>query len=77
MVEGMTFDNIHIDHIKPIAAFNLENEEEFLDCCHYTNFQPLFAKDNMEKHNKWNEEAEAFWNENIKGKEYFQLFIPA
>ena len=77
MTEGMTWDNIHLDHIKPVSVFNLENHDEFLDCCHYSNFQPLFAKDNMEKSSKWNEDAEAFWLENIKGKEYLQLFIPA
>jgi hypothetical protein len=77
MTEGMAWDNIHLDHIKPVDAFDLENHDEFLDCCHYSNFQPLFAKDNMEKSSKWNEDAEAFWLENIKGKEYLQLFIPA
>ena len=48
----MTWDNIHIDHIKPISVFNLDDEEEFLDCCHYTNLQPLLAVDNLEKFNK-------------------------
>ena len=47
-----------------------------LDCCHYTNFQPLFAKDNKEKGNTWNEIDEIFWNENIKGKECIPLYIP-
>ena len=41
MVEGMTFDNIHYDHIKPVSAFDLHDEDELLNCCHYTNFQPL------------------------------------
>ena len=37
----MTFDNIHIDHIKPVSKFDLDHEEEFIDCCNYTNLQPL------------------------------------
>jgi len=74
--EGMTFENIHLDHIKPVSKFDLCNIDELLDCCNYTNFQPLFAKDNIEKNNKWNETDELFWNENIKGKEYLQLYIP-
>ena len=76
MTEEMTFDNIHYDHIKPVSVFNLEDENELLDCCHYTNFQPLLAKDNLSKNCKWNEEDEAFWNENIKGKEYLPLYFP-
>ena len=76
MTEEMTFENIHYDHIKPISVFDLENEDELLDCCHYTNFQPLLAKDNLCKGCKWNDEDEVFWNENIKGKEYLPLYFP-
>jgi len=71
----MTFDNIHLDHIKPVSRFNLDDENEFLDCCHYTNFQPLLAKDNLEKHNKWSDDNNKFWIENIKGKEYYEIYI--
>lgn len=76
MLDGMTFNNIHIDHIKPVSRFNLQNEDEFLDCCHYTNLQPLLAEDNLIKHNKWNDTNEEFWRTNIKGKEYFQIYNP-
>jgi hypothetical protein len=76
MIDGMTFQNIHIDHIKPVSRFNLQNEDEFLDCCHYTNLQPLLAEDNLIKSNKWNDTNEAFWNENIKGKEYIPIYNP-
>ena len=69
MTEEMTFENIEYDHIKPISVFDLENEEEFMICCHYTNIQPLLATDNHKKSNKWSVEDEVFWNENIKGKE--------
>ena len=65
MVEGMTIDNIHYDHIKPVSRFNLDDEDELLKCCHFTNLQPLFKTDNLEKNNKWTEADEIFWNENI------------
>jgi hypothetical protein len=43
----MDFTNIHIDHIKPVSRFNFTDEgEELLDCCNYTNLQPLLAIDN-------------------------------
>ena len=76
MIEGMTFNNIHIDHIKPVSRFNLQNEDDFLDCCHYTNLQPLLAEDNLIKNNKWNDAKEQFWIANIKGKEYLQIYNP-
>ena len=72
----MTFQNIHIDHIKPVSKFNLDNEEEFLDCCHYTNLQPLLIKDNLEKSNKWDDTNEIYWNTNIKGNNnYIEIYF--
>ena len=73
MVDGMTFENIHYDHIKPVSRFNLDNEEELLQCCHFTNLQPLLAVDNLTKLNKWTAENEAYWNENIIYKPEFQV----
>jgi len=73
--ELMTYDNIHIDHIKPVSKFNLDNEDEFLDCCNYTNLQPLLSKDNLEKSNKWDESNETFWKNNIINKEYYEIYI--
>ena len=52
----------------------LDNEEEFMKCCHYSNLQPLFIIDNLEKHNKWTEEDELFWNENIIYKDYNEIY---
>lgn len=45
----------HIDHIRPLASFDLENRDELLIACHYTNLQPLLAKDNISKGAKWQE----------------------
>ena len=72
----MTLNNISIDHIKPISKFNLNDENDFLDCCNYTNIQPLLTITNKEKYNKWTEENNKYWNENIKNKEYYEIYIP-
>ena len=53
---GMTWDNYgtewHIDHIRPLANYDLTDRQIFLQLAHYTNLQPLWAADNMKKSNK-------------------------
>ena len=60
--DGMTWKafmsgKIHIDHIKPIAAHDLTNQEEFLSCWALSNLQPLWARDNLVKSATWAEAA--------------------
>jgi hypothetical protein len=55
---GMNWNNYshngwHIDHIKPLSLFDLTDRKQFLQACHYTNLQPLWAKENFSKHNKY------------------------
>jgi len=52
--EGMSWgnhavDGWHIDHIIPCKSFNLTDPEQQKLCFHYTNLQPLWAKDNLDK----------------------------
>lgn len=39
----------HIDHIKPLAKFNLQDLGQLKQAVHYTNLQPLWAFDNLSK----------------------------
>lgn len=54
--EGMTLDNYgkvwHIDHIVPLSSFKKLDDIDIRTCCHYTNLQPLFSKENISKSNK-------------------------
>lgn len=54
-LDGMSWENYgmygwHIDHKIPLCS--AENETELLKLFHYTNLQPLWAKDNLQKNNK-------------------------
>lgn len=49
---GMSWDNYglygwHIDHKVPLSS--AKTEEELLKLCHFSNLQPLWAKDNLKK----------------------------
>jgi hypothetical protein len=51
--DNMSWDNYgkwHIDHIIPLSS--AKTEQDILKLCHYTNLQPLWAKDNIIKSNK-------------------------
>lgn len=50
--ENWALDGWHIDHIKPLAFFDLTDREQFLKACHYTNLQPLWAEENLKKSSK-------------------------
>jgi len=52
-IEGMTWNNHgewEIDHIKPMASAN--TEEELRKLCHFTNLQPLWKSENRQKSDK-------------------------
>jgi len=39
----------HVDHIVPCASFDFNDPKQQQKCFHYTNLQPLWAKDNISK----------------------------
>jgi len=50
--------NWHVDHIKPQSLFNFESPEdvEFKQCWALENLQPMSAKENRKKSNKYRSE---------------------
>lgn len=52
---GMSWENYgkwHVDHIIPCSSFNHSVTEEVKKCWHFSNLQPLWAKENLVKSNK-------------------------
>ena len=66
--EGMTWENRcdvwHFDHILPVALFDYNDDRQIAICNHYTNLQPMFAKENIVKGSKY------------EGIEYFRNLPP-
>lgn len=55
---GMTWKNYgqwHVDHIKPCAKFDLTDPDQQRACFHFTNLQPLWARENLIKSAKYGE----------------------
>lgn len=53
-IDGMSWVNYgdwHLDHIVPVSW--AKDESEIIKLNHYKNFQPLWAKDNLIKGNRW------------------------
>ena len=60
--EIMTWENYgvhgwHVDHIRPCASFDLEDEKQQLECFNYKNLQPLWADENLSKSASWDDES--------------------
>ena len=53
---GMSWDNYghwHVDHIIPCAAYDLNDQVEQNKCFNYRNLRPLWAEDNIVKHDNF------------------------
>ena len=53
--EGMCWEKIaeiHIDHVIPLSAFNLDDQEQQRAAFHYTNLRPMWAIENKRKSDK-------------------------
>lgn len=73
--EQLSWANIHLDHIKPIASVPPGCFDARV--LHYTNIQPLSAKDNLAKGARWSKKDQVFWQKNIIHNPKWQtLYMP-
>lgn len=55
---GMTWDNYgewEIDHVKPLASFDLMDRNQLLEACNWYNLQPMWRNNNRSKGARLNE----------------------
>lgn len=69
--EGMSWENYsrhgwHIDHIRPCASFNLEDEQQQKTCNNWRNLLPMWAEDNIGKGDRYDLEDELDWSSYMK-----------
>lgn len=53
--DEMTWNNYgkwHLDHVLPLASFDLTDRQQFLEAANWLNYQPLWAEDNLTKGSK-------------------------
>ena len=50
----MNWENIEIDHVKPICFFDVSIDEELREAFTWKNTQPLLKHDHLQKGNKFN-----------------------
>ena len=55
MTDDMNWNNIEIDHVKPISSFDLSNKDELLEAFNWKNTQPLIKEVHSHKGIKYNE----------------------
>lgn len=58
--DGMSWENYgewHIDHKRPCSSFDLSDPNQQKECFHFSNLQPLWAKENFIKSSKWEGDA--------------------
>lgn len=51
----MSWDNYgqwHLDHVTPVATFDLSNDANIRDCFHWSNLRPCWATQNIQKGDK-------------------------
>ncbi len=57
MRDGMTRDNYgkdwHLDHVRPLASFDMQDVEQQKIAWHFTNLQPLLGPENSSKGSWW------------------------
>ena len=69
----MNWENIEIDHVKPICMFDVTKYEELKEAFNWKNTQPLLKKDHQQKGIKYN--FLDYQNQFIKAYQFIKLNV--
>ena len=69
----MNWENIEIDHVRPICMFDVTKDEELKEAFNWKNTQPLLKKDHQQKGRKYN--FLDYQNQCIKAYQFIKLNI--
>ena len=75
MTPDMNWLNIQLDHVRPLSSFDLKDYEQLKEATHYTNIQPLLAKDNLSKGDRFHEHDIWPQSENLYNYETFKFYF--
>ena len=67
----MNWDNIEIDHVKPICMVDVTKDEELREAFNWKNTQPLLKEIHQKKGNKYN--FLDYQNQFIKAYQFFKI----
>ena len=59
--DNWSMDGWHLDHIRPCASFNLQDEKQQLVCFNFRNLMPLWGTENMSKNDEYEPADEVEW----------------
>ena len=74
MTSEMTWNNIELDHVRPLSSFNLTDPTQLKEASHYSNIQPLLKSDNSSKGSRYHEHDLMVQNEKLYEYEYFKYY---
>ena len=75
MTSDMNWDNIDLDHVRPLSSFDLCDPEQLKEAAHYSNIQPILKSDNRSKGSKYYEHDLVVQNEKVYEFEYSTYYL--
>ena len=74
MTPDMTFNNIHLDHLRLLKSFDLTDPNQLKEAAHYKNIQPLLKIDNLKKGSKFHEHDLSVHREKVYEYQVFKYY---